>query len=67
MAEIQLEALSGDRMGQYSIRINLQWRICPRWGTTGRTTWKSWTTTDEEVGHGCEERNEAGAPRGDTG
>ena len=22
------EALSGDRVGQYSIRINMQWRIC---------------------------------------
>ena len=26
-----LEALSGDRNGQYSIRINRQWRICFRW------------------------------------
>lgn len=26
-----LESLSGDREGQYSIRINLQWRICFRW------------------------------------
>jgi len=26
-----LEALSGDRAGQYSIRINQQWRICFRW------------------------------------
>ena len=26
-----LEALSGDRAGQYSIRINDQWRICFRW------------------------------------
>ena len=26
-----LEALSGDRQGQYSIRINRQWRICFRW------------------------------------
>ena len=24
----RLEALSGDRKGQYSIRINQQWRIC---------------------------------------
>ena len=23
-----LEALRGDRMGQYSIRINRQWRLC---------------------------------------
>jgi proteic killer suppression protein len=26
-----LEALKGDRKGQYSIRINKQWRICFRW------------------------------------
>ena len=26
-----LEALSGDRKGQYSIRINKQWRICFKW------------------------------------
>lgn len=24
----QLEKLSGDRKGQHSIRINIQWRIC---------------------------------------
>ncbi|TGK42246.1 type II toxin-antitoxin system RelE/ParE family toxin [Leptospira andrefontaineae] len=26
-----LERLSGDRAGQYSIRINNQWRICFKW------------------------------------
>ena len=26
-----LEILSGDRKGQYSIRINNQWRICFEW------------------------------------
>ncbi len=26
-----LEKLSGDRRGQYSIRINKQWRICFEW------------------------------------
>lgn len=26
-----LEKLSGDRAGQYSIRINDQWRICFEW------------------------------------
>lgn len=30
----RLEKLKGDRTGQYSIRINDQWRICFRW--TGR-------------------------------
>lgn len=27
----RLEALKGEREGQYSIRINDQWRICFRW------------------------------------
>ena len=27
----RLEALKGDRAGQYSIRINMQWRICFEW------------------------------------
>jgi proteic killer suppression protein len=27
----RLEKLSGNRSGQYSIRINDQWRICFRW------------------------------------
>ena len=27
----RLEALKGDRAGQYSIRINQQWRICFEW------------------------------------
>ncbi len=27
----RLEALSGDRKGQYSIRVNDQWRICFFW------------------------------------
>jgi proteic killer suppression protein len=27
----RLEALRGDRLGQYSIRINRQWRICFTW------------------------------------
>lgn len=27
----RLEALQGKRKGQYSIRINRQWRICFRW------------------------------------
>lgn len=26
-----LEALTGDRKGQHSVRINSQWRICFRW------------------------------------
>ena len=31
----RLEKLSGDREGQYSIRINQQWRICFRWTDAG--------------------------------
>jgi toxin HigB-1 len=27
----RLELLHGDRTGQYSIRVNDQWRICFRW------------------------------------
>jgi len=27
----RLEVLKGDRKGQYSIRINDQWRLCFRW------------------------------------
>ena len=33
----RLEALSGDRLGQYSIRINDQWRVCFRWTDEGAT------------------------------
>jgi proteic killer suppression protein len=31
----RLEALKGDRIGQYSIRINEQWRVCFRWTEGG--------------------------------
>jgi proteic killer suppression protein len=31
----RLEKLKGDRVGQYSIRVNDQWRICFRWSTAG--------------------------------
>ena len=30
-----LEALKGERLGQYSIRINDQWRVCFRWTDVG--------------------------------
>jgi toxin HigB-1 len=33
----RLEALAGDRKGQYSIRINDQFRLCFRWTTEGPT------------------------------
>lgn len=31
----RLEALSGDRQGQHSIRINDQWRVCFVWAEKG--------------------------------
>ncbi len=37
----RLEKLSGDREGQYSIRINDQWRIC--------FTWREGNASDVEI------------------
>ncbi len=31
----RLEALKGDRAGQYSIRVNDQYRVCFRWTAAG--------------------------------
>jgi proteic killer suppression protein len=31
----RLEALRGDRKGQFSIRINDRWRVCFRWEADG--------------------------------
>jgi toxin HigB-1 len=31
----RLEVLKGERKGQYSIRINEQWRLCFRWMEAG--------------------------------
>ncbi len=31
----RLEALRGDRRGQFSIRINKQWRVCFEWHEDG--------------------------------
>lgn len=31
----RLEGLKGNRKGQYSIRINRQWRLCFRWTAKG--------------------------------
>jgi proteic killer suppression protein len=31
----RLEALAGDRRGQFSMRVNDQWRICFRWTDRG--------------------------------
>ncbi|MGE0256823.1 MAG: type II toxin-antitoxin system RelE/ParE family toxin [Alphaproteobacteria bacterium] len=32
----RLEALKGNRAGQYSIRINAQWRLCFEWPRGGK-------------------------------
>jgi proteic killer suppression protein len=34
----RFEALKGGRQGQYSIRINDQWRICFKWSEEGEAT-----------------------------
>ena len=31
----RFEALHGDRQGQYSLAINMKWRLCFRWGENG--------------------------------
>ena len=31
----RLESPKGDRAGEFSIRINTQWRVCFRWGAEG--------------------------------
>jgi proteic killer suppression protein len=31
----RLESLKGDRKGQFSIRVNEQWRICFKWSANG--------------------------------
>ena len=31
----RLEALKGDRVGQHSIRVNDQWRVCFVWSASG--------------------------------
>lgn len=33
----RLEALKGDRKGQYSIRINERWRICFEWPANAKS------------------------------
>jgi addiction module HigA family antidote len=43
----RLEALKGDRRGQHSIRINVQWRICLPGPTPARKASRSWTTAEE--------------------
>ena len=47
----RFEALKGDRKGQYSIRINEQWRICfdGLRNLRDRRTWRLWITTRENT------------------
>src|SRR5690242_18061493 len=45
----RLEKLGGDRRGQYSIRINDQWRICFRWQDDGPWDVESSTTIEERA------------------
>lgn len=45
----RLEALSGDRAGQHSIRINDQYRVCFRWTPQGRLMSRSSTTISEVI------------------
>jgi proteic killer suppression protein len=42
----RLERLRGERVGQYSIRINDQWRICFTWSAAGPATSKSLIITE---------------------
>jgi proteic killer suppression protein len=64
----RFEALKGDRKGQYSIRINDQWRICFEWPE------KSPGPTNVEIvdyhqgrDHGAHRDSPRGAPGGRTG
>jgi proteic killer suppression protein len=42
----RLEALSGARAGQHSIRVNDQWRICFVWRNGEARDWNSLTITE---------------------
>jgi proteic killer suppression protein len=44
----RLEALQGDRAGEYSIRINQQWRICFIWKSRMRALSRLWITIRRE-------------------
>jgi plasmid maintenance system killer protein len=41
--------MTKERVGQYSIRINDQYRLCFRWETPKPMTWKSSITIEEDV------------------
>jgi proteic killer suppression protein len=42
----RLEALGGERKGEFSIRTNDQWRICFRWGAATLRMSRSSTTAE---------------------
>ena len=44
----RLESLRGDRKGQYSIRINNQYRICFKWRTETPTKLRSLTIIEKQ-------------------
>lgn len=44
--ETACEALRGNRKGQYSIRINDQWRICFVWARAMPVMLRLWTTIE---------------------
>jgi proteic killer suppression protein len=41
----RLESLRGDRKGQYSIRVNDQWRVCFKWRDGHAYEVRSWIIT----------------------
>lgn len=45
----RLEALKGNRAGQYSIRVNDQFRVCFVWSDSGRSMLKLLITTKVQV------------------
>jgi proteic killer suppression protein len=47
----RLEKLKGDREGQWSIRINDQWRICSIGRTETPLRSKLWTITEQRTMH----------------
>ncbi len=59
----RLERLGGDRKGQYSIRINDQYRICFHWEPGMRTTSKSRITISRRRGSATRQRHRLVARR----
>jgi toxin HigB-1 len=69
----QLEALKGNRKGEYSIRINKQWRICFKWREghaldveiVDRKPDEWWPGAEFNCRHasGCQRRSNSGRPR----